>query len=423
MAKVVVENGNDVKNEEVVPTVVLGAEMERIVNKLPDWGKEVRKMMREKYRGYKYWKDGARVDGDFCMMKKDGDRQWFLDYFHYRICGKGKRTQFRTKLRKAEFLDSNGRHGIYIRNPYADSGKMDGQVIAYECVRQKNIISPEDGDITGWLKYSNIKDYFGEGYWRLGVLEYAITYAKIFVEFPQVEFIYRMENIELKRALLDKLYYVYRDNSDDLKEWINIIRLCMKHKFHLFMPGLNGKYGISSYEINLWWDYVGGLKVLGKDCRNPHYLCPKNVKEAHDKVMKEIRKRMPIEVDPKDLIKFDRLKKRFVGMTFEEDDLVIMTLDSPQAYIEESRAMHNCIESLKYYIKPSSLILCARLKGKRIADIELSLITYKIIQCCGPCNGFVPERKLIEELIKKNLPEIQARQHPRKHKNLTKDAA
>lgn len=426
MAKVVVENGNEVKNEEVLPMVVCGTEMVRIVRQLSDWGKEVRKMMRKKYKGYKYWKDGARVDGDFYMMKKDGDRQWFLDFFHYRICGKGKRTQFRVVLRQAAFVDSKGRYGYYEKEGYNGYKMVEGYEVVYRVEKAGGLISPEKCDVAEWLKYSNIENYFEESLsGRTGrIIEEAVNYARLYVEYPQIEFIYRLDNKDIKNSLLSKLYvYKYWEKNDELKEFINIIRICLKHKFHLFRPRRKCKEINTAYKINLWWDYVEGLKALGKDCRNPHYLCPKNITDAHDKVMIELRKRMPLEVDPMDQIKFDRLKKRFVGMAFEEDDLVIMALDSPKAYIEESREMHNCIESLKYYIKPSSLILCARLKGKRIADIELSLNTYEIIQCCGPCNRIVPERNRIEELIKKNLPEIQARQHPRKYKIIAEDAA
>lgn len=211
-----------------------------------------------------------------------------------------------------------------------------------------------------------------------------------------------------------------------MRNWINIIRLCVKHKFHLFEDEGVIKYGYGFYwsddynrghRMNYWWDYIMGLKMLGKDLRNPHYLCPDNIEKAHDKVLMKLRKKFPeMSVEERDRKKFDRLKRRYVGMMFEEGDLTIMTLDSPKAYIEESRAMHNCIEAYKYYLKSTSLILCARRNGKRIADIELSLKNYRIIQCSGPCNKIVPERDWIKAFIEKNIPEIQARQFIRKRK-------
>ncbi len=157
-----------------------------------------------------------------------------------------------------------------------------------------------------------------------------------------------------------------------------------------------------------------GLKNKGLDWRNPHYLFPKNINAAYYDIIRKLRKKFPKPVPERIQKKFNRLKERFIGLEFKDGDLIIRTLESPKAYIEESREMHNCIERCECYLKSSSIILCATLKRKRLANIELSLETYRILQCCSPCNSYVKERELIEALIKKNIPEIIARQYKKK---------
>ena len=375
MAKVVVENVNVEIKEEMMPMVIVGKEMMSLVKNLPDWGKEVRRMMAKKYKGYKYWRDGVRIDEDFYLMRKEGNRQWFLVYTHYRICGKEKRTRFRTVLYRAYCVDSMGRIGKYVNeDPWGGEIKEYG--IAFRsCNRSFKMPSGEE-DVIEALKYSCLANMFQE--MSCMRLERLMKFSAMYIRFPQVEFICKMEDNDLRETLIGRLINIFeREEFQELKDWINIIRLCVKHKFHLFVKKRKN-VRFDYHKMNYWWDYVLGIRMLGKDWRNPHYLCPVDIKDAHDRVMIKLRKKFPDPVEVKVQIEFERLKRRYVGLVFEEGDLKIMTLDSPQAYREESRAMHNCIEALKYYIKPSSLILCARLKGKRIADIELSLNEYSL---------------------------------------------
>ena len=46
------------------------------------------------------------------------------------------------------------------------------------------------------------------------------------------------------------------------------------------------------HDADLWLDYVDMLIENKLDARNPHYLCPLNVEEAHDWVMGKCLKRM-----------------------------------------------------------------------------------------------------------------------------------
>lgn len=366
-------------------------EMNNLVKNLPDWAYEQRRWLAKRFKGYKYHVDGTRLDGIVEILKTDGKYQWWLHYRLYRECGKNKRTKFRSRLAAAYCIDANGRYG-----KWEDKDMVIPNVVCtlnYQHVKAEVFAS----DLLEEFRYSNISN------WDLSQ-QSKLTAAYIYLKYPQVEFIYRHQNDDFRRRIMRHLCELYNDkNEDAIPDYIAALRLAIKHHF---LPEK-----LTEWEQLTWLDYLNGLRVLGKDIRNPHYICPENIQDAHDWVMKKLReKKQEIKVKLSEERKFYRLKSRYIGLELKDGDLEIRTLDSAEEYIRESRAMHNCIESCKYYLKKNSLILCARVKGIRAADIELSLIDYKIIQCCGPCNSFVPEREAIKSLIYKNIDEIKRRQ-------------
>ena len=66
------------------------------------------------------------------------------------------------------------------------------------------------------------------------------------------------------------------------------------------------------HDADLWLDYVDMLIENKLDARNPHYLCPLNVEEAHDWVMGKCKKKYS-EKDEKDYI---AAKSRFFNLSF-----------------------------------------------------------------------------------------------------------
>lgn len=46
-------------------------------------------------------------------------------------------------------------------------------------------------------------------------------------------------------------------------------------------------------DASLWEDYMSLLAYFGKDLRNAHYVCPKNLKVAHDRLL---ARKMPVKL-------------------------------------------------------------------------------------------------------------------------------
>ena len=174
--------------------------------------------------------------------------------------------------------------------------------------------------------------------------------------------------------------------------------------------------GYDITDIALWCDYVDMLKRLGKDMHNAHFVCPENLQEAHDIVQRKLQTKEDKEAEARRRQKtleneerFQTLKAPFFGIAFTDGVIQVKVLESAQEYLEEGKALHHCVFTNEYYLKKQSLILSARIDGKRIETIEVSLETMKVIQCRGLQNKNTEYHDRIIDLVNRNIRQIQSR--------------
>jgi hypothetical protein len=174
--------------------------------------------------------------------------------------------------------------------------------------------------------------------------------------------------------------------------------------------------GYDTTDIALWCDYVDMLRRLGKDTHNAHYVCPEDLQAAHDEVLRKLRARQEREQEEhkrqkaqEDEARFQKLKAPFFGVAFTDGIIQIRVLESVQEYIEEGQALHHCVFTNEYHLKEKSLILSARIEGKRVETIEVSLETMQVIQCRGLMNQNTEYHERIIELVHQNMKQIQSR--------------
>ena len=96
------------------------------------------------------------------------------------------------------------------------------------------------------------------------------------------------------------------------------------------------KYAIT--DISLWCDLLYLLEKLGKDLRNPHFICPTDLKAAHDRYIK---------------------KAAFLNLVLTDGLIIVKVLQSVDEFYEEGKAMHHCVYTNAYYNDENSLILSA----------------------------------------------------------------
>lgn len=186
------------------------------------------------------------------------------------------------------------------------------------------------------------------------------------------------------------------------------IKICLRNKYFI----KDAKY---------YLDYLDLLQHFGKDLRNAHYVCPKNLKKEHDLLVakrKRQRDREQAASRREKLLKdekvFEKLKKAmFAGIVFSDGIIKVRILESVKEYIEEGDAMHHCVSS--YALKEDSLIFSAQIRGKRIETVEVSLKQLKVVQCRGLQNKNTEYHDRIISLVNKNMHLIKERLKPKKN--------
>lgn len=164
-------------------------------------------------------------------------------------------------------------------------------------------------------------------------------------------------------------------------------------------------------DASLWFDYLDLLAYFRLDTHNAHYVCPRNLKAEHDRLLKR-KRRIEAEKTAREKIReaakweeqYRADKAKYFGICFGNDDIVITVIQSVAEMAEEGRAMHHCVYDAGYYKKPDSLILTARdHDGNRIETIEISLTTFSVIQSRAKFNKSSKYHDEIINLINQNI--------------------
>ena len=181
---------------------------------------------------------------------------------------------------------------------------------------------------------------------------------------------------------------------------------------------MRNKYAIT--DISLWCDLVYLLERLGKDLRNPHFICPPDFKAAHDLYMKkrqvqlerereQQRREWEAEQIAKEKDEYIQKKAAFLNLILTDGVIIVKVLQSVDEFYEEGKAMHHCVYTNAYYNNENSLILSARIDGQRIETVEVDLQTLKVVQSRGVCNSNTEYHDRIIKLVEDNAEQIRQR--------------
>jgi DNA-directed RNA polymerase subunit RPC12/RpoP len=143
-------------------------------------------------------------------------------------------------------------------------------------------------------------------------------------------------------------------------------------------------------DASLWRDYIDLLHFFGKDLHNAKYVCPADLNAEHDRYVKKKRERQEMERREQarkkaweDEMTYREMKSRFFGIQFTDGIIRVRVLESVKEIMQEGDAMHSCVFTNEYHLKPDSLILSACIDEKRIETVELSLSKLKVLQSRG----------------------------------------
>ena len=197
-------------------------------------------------------------------------------------------------------------------------------------------------------------------------------------------------------------YYLESPHQHIRRNW-QAVKLCLKNN-----------YTVSDFSI--WEDYLELLRWFKKDLNSSLYVCPVNLKEAHDKLVQKKREvqrkkylqKMRVEIEQAQVL-YTQEKKQFFGLSFSEQNIIITVLENVSEFMEEGDNLKHCVFTNEYFKKKDSLLFSAKIDDKAVETIEVSLSKMEIAQCRGLKNNNSPHHKIIMELMKKNLYQIRSR--------------
>lgn len=167
----------------------------------------------------------------------------------------------------------------------------------------------------------------------------------------------------------------------------------------------------------LWTDCIRVMQLLGIDDHNPKHLCPPDLHQWHDHLMR-LKRRHDERTRRQELLQ--RIKQeqaasadyltriaRFSDLCITDGQLTIRPIPTVEAVAAEGEAMHHCVFQCGYYKRSDSLLLSARdTNGDRVETIEFSLLTGQVLQSRGVCNSSTPHHETILRLMHDNAPRI-----------------
>lgn len=185
---------------------------------------------------------------------------------------------------------------------------------------------------------------------------------------------------------------------------IAAVKVTLRHNYHV----TDGR---------MWVDMINLLERAHRDVRNPKFICPADLKKAHDEALelyhrheerqRKIRERKKLLEDKKAVKQYEVARKRFKGMVISDGKVVIKVLPTVDAVMQEGKAMHHCVFAVGYHKRLDSLLLTAKVNGKRMETIEVDLKRYQLVQSRGVCNQNSKYHDEIVSLVNENMNVIR----------------
>jgi DNA-directed RNA polymerase subunit RPC12/RpoP len=191
------------------------------------------------------------------------------------------------------------------------------------------------------------------------------------------------------------------NNRNDIDRYWPSVKVCMRNKYR-------------PEDIGIWFDYLDLLRYFKKDIHNAKFVCPKNLKAEHDRLVEKKRERQRHEelerkrraIKEAQILYAEKIK-RFAGLKFTDGLITVKVLETVKEFEEEGDRLKHCVFTNDYYEKEDSLILSARINGLPIETIEVSLSKMKIQQSRGLQNMPSEHNDKIVALVQRNLQVIR----------------
>lgn len=140
---------------------------------------------------------------------------------------------------------------------------------------------------------------------------------------------------------------ILKSKQDKLVRWLmkencmsltlppfHCVRLCDRHGYVIDNP-------------QMWIDHLNLLRQLGKDMHSPHYVCPKDLLQQHDELLREKNAKEERQREKQRRLQsyaeneaYIRSHARYLNIQFGNENLKFHVLQSASEVYEEGKAMH-----------------------------------------------------------------------------------
>ena len=297
---------------------------------------------------------------------------------HFKIEGrskKGENTTYHTREVLQEWIREDGKITylgfVHTLNYHVDTWSGDWSI------RKESRYS--------WhgLKYNLYPDkYYPGSVFREDLKQMGIDHKLCFVNVRDVLKIVP-QNPKAETLLKQKAYPLLSlacHNSWFLNYYWSSIKITFRNKYRI-------------KDAQMWIDYLAFLEYFKKDLFNAFYVCPKNLKQQHDRLLRKKRLReqkLEKERRQKQRERNERIYAKkiapFKGLEFHHPPFSFNIIDSVAEFESEGNELNHCVYNCEYYLKPDSLILSAKKDGQRLETVEVNLPDLSILQCRGNHN-------------------------------------
>ena len=131
-------------------------------------------------------------------------------------------------------------------------------------------------------------------------------------------------------------------NGEEREQWVTAVKIASRHHY---VPE----------NKQMWRDYIQDLIRLQKDLHNPFYVCPEDLRAAHEKyhriyirdMEKREKERRLQELIARSKPYADRIAP-FLSLAWHTDQYAVFVCPSVEDMVEEGQKMHHCVGSMGY---------------------------------------------------------------------------
>lgn len=169
----------------------------------------------------------------------------------------------------------------------------------------------------------------------------------------------------------------------------------------------------------IWKDYIRVGDRLGMDIRNPKIICPVDLTKAHDDAMakqrrayekrreqqrkEEEKRNLQSATEDVNRSRYAEHITPYMGIEVKGNGITIKPIPTSDDFFYLGKEMGQCLATMAYYKEFGSVILSAWVDGKVLENMEISLSTFRCVQCFGNNNKFTAKHEQIMELVSSKL--------------------